>query len=315
MRRIIQHTRTSQEIFYNFHFPSKKLHINNIVDDTRIENVGRIKTFDRLETFYWLENENNKDKTVLDLILDYESSESGRIRIELTPALIEIMQGVNLSTVSISIHGKEKAKGDPIGFYDIEFIIIAAEIEDKRKTYDRYGQIINNEKSGAGAERSPQIYRGPGAADWERTEKKRDESKKPNLYIVPKKDGGKKKKKRSPTVPKDIKQYGHENYSRGEWERILRGLHKHSMYKKRREDKHYPGKSKRKNRQYVFGQEWLADKLGLSRWTVGRWFERFEDDGLIYCPYRGYMDRGASIIELAYTEGHRRKNKRKTGKR
>ena len=315
MQIINQPKSLSQVISFIFHFPSKKLHLNIIIDGIRVELTGKLIPFDRLSCFYWLEDENNPDKDVLDLVLDYEHNANDTIKMELTPEVLELMPGVDLSTIDVRIYGKKKAKREPLRFYDIEFIIISAEVEDKTKTYDRYGQIINNEKSKDGAERSPQVYGGPGVEDWDRHQNKKDESKKPDLYIVPKPGDRKKKAKRRPQVPKEIMQFSNDHYARGEWKRILRGVHKFSIYRARKEDKHYPGKSKRKNRQYVFGQEWLADKLGLSRWTVGRWFERFEDDGLIYCPYRGYMDRGASIIELAYTEGHRRKNKRETGKR
>ena len=315
MNRIIQPQRKSQEIFYIFHFPTKKLHINTVVDNTRIEAQGSLKTFDRLDCFYWLEDENKEDRTVTDLILDYERSASGRIKIELTPEIIELMPGVDVSTITFRIHGREKVKGDPIGFYDIEMIIIMAETKDKRKTYDREGKILIREKTQDGDDNLTTVYRGPGAEDWNRREEKKDESKKPDLYIVPKQDDAKKKKKRFKTVPTKIMQYAEKNYQRGEWKRILRGLHKWSIYRERCEDKHYPGKSERKNRQYVWGQEWLAGKLDYHRNTINNWFKRFEADGIIYIPYRGYMDRGASIIELAYTEGHRRKNKRKTGER
>jgi len=118
-----------------------------------------------------------------------------------------------------------------------------------------------------------------------------------------------------PTPPKQVLDKCKELYGLGEWKRILRGIHKYSWYRKRNEDKYYPGKSERRNRQYVLGQIWLAKHTGVTRRNLRKWLYRFEADGVIYIPYKGYKDRGASIIELAYTEAHRRMNKRKTGER
>jgi len=118
-----------------------------------------------------------------------------------------------------------------------------------------------------------------------------------------------------PTPPEEIWDFCKAHYLRGEKKKIVRGLHKWHLYRERREDKNYHGKSKRKNRQYVWGQQWLADKLKLHINTIQKAFDKFEADGIIYVCQRGYKDRGASIIELAYTEAHRRINKRKTGER
>ena len=101
-------------------------------------------------------------------------------------------------------------------------------------------------------------------------------------------------------------------YPQGEAMRILKGLYKYSVYQKRNEDKFYPGKSTRRNRVYVWSQQWLADRLGISRWTVQRWLKRFEVAGIVYVCYRGYKDRGASIYELALNDAHRHVNRERT---
>lgn len=118
-----------------------------------------------------------------------------------------------------------------------------------------------------------------------------------------------------PTPPKEIWDFCKAHYQRGEKKKIVRGLHKWHLYRERREDKNYHGKSKRKNRQYMWGQQWLADKLRLHINTIQKAFKQFEADGIIYICQRGYKDRGASLVELAYTEAHRKINKRETGKR
>ena len=143
---------------------------------------------------------------------------------------------------------------------------------------------------------------GPGAGPGE----------KKAVATTPKKEA---KVRRLNVPPREVMEFCKENYQKGEWRRVLRGLHKWCLYRERNEDKYYPGTSERKNRQYVWGQVWLAEKLGLGRRTVERWMQRFEAEGVIYYPYKGYIGRGASMVELAYTERHRRMNKRKTGER
>lgn len=116
-------------------------------------------------------------------------------------------------------------------------------------------------------------------------------------------------------VPAEIMAWCEVQYRHGEWKRVLKGLHKYSRYQKRNEDKFYPGKSTRRNRIYAGSQRWMADRLGVNKMCVNKWLRRFESAGVVYVCYRGYKDRGASIIELAYNDAHRRINKQRTGAR
>ena len=133
--------------------------------------------------------------------------------------------------------------------------------------------------------------------------------------LVPGKKAKVTKLPKYPRTPLEVMRYCRALYGHGEWKRILRGVHKFCLYRKRKEDKYYPGKSERKNRQYVYGQVWLAKEIDLSRKTVEKWLQRFEEDGVIYYPYIGYVGRGASVMELAYTVGHMKVNKREIRKR
>jgi len=120
------------------------------------------------------------------------------------------------------------------------------------------------------------------------------------------------KLKKDPRCPAEIMAWCEVEYRHGEWKRVLRALHKYSRYQKRNEDKYYPGKSTRRNRIYAGSQQWLADRLGLSRKTINEWLGRLESAGVVYVCYHGYIDRGASIYELAYNQAHRRINKQRT---
>jgi len=115
-----------------------------------------------------------------------------------------------------------------------------------------------------------------------------------------------------PQVPKEIMAECKVKSWRGDWKKVIQGLYKYSVYQKRIEDKYYPGKSTRRNRCYSWSQQWLADRLGLHRWTVQKWLRKFEVAGIVYVCYHGYIGRGASIYELAYNEAHRLINRQRT---
>jgi len=116
-------------------------------------------------------------------------------------------------------------------------------------------------------------------------------------------------------IPKDILAKAVELYNEGKWRDVLRGLYKYSIYRPRSKDPFYPGTSTRRNRVYPWGQEFLAGKVGIPQTTVWKWLTRFEEDGIILTVYHGYRGRGSSILELAYNDGHRVKNKGITTRR
>jgi len=280
-----------------------------------VEAVGSRIHFDRLLYFPWLKNILNPDRELSDLELDCLWSKKGTMRIEILPGLFEMLSRVDTSTMTYDVYGKEKSKGKPTTGGDIGFIVVCAFVRADCWPVIEDGRLMIYKRGESGAMELPDGYQPSRVERFERKADKKAETKKPDLHIVPKRGARKKKAAKYPKVPKEIMAWCKDHYPRGEWKRIVRGLHKFCRYKKRREDKYYPGTSKRKNRQYVYGQQWLADKLGIERRTVETWFHRFEADGIIYIPYRGYKKRGASICELAFKDGHRKKNKRETGER
>ncbi|GAJ12597.1 unnamed protein product, partial [marine sediment metagenome] len=240
-------------------------------------------------------------------------------------------------TITFFLKAKEKKQGERVYWGEIGFIMVYASIQENWETVIKDDKLYLRERPGQDLTTFSDGYNPHGA-----TKKKGLTPSDPGFYEnwpggrsgypdekeiqhqepEPREEepGPKTKAKvlylpLYPTPPKEIWDWCKDHYTRGEWKRILRGLHKYSLYRKRCEDKYYHGKSERKNRQYVLGQVWLADKLGITRKNLRKWLYRFESDGIIYVCQRGRFDRGASIIELAYTEGHRRLNKRKTGER
>ena len=116
------------------------------------------------------------------------------------------------------------------------------------------------------------------------------------------------------TAPQDVIKWCARLYGKGKWKKVLRGAYRYSRYKQRSQVKQYPGKSRQKGSFYPYGQYWLAGQLGVSRWTVQRWFQVFEHDDIITYPYIGYKGRHSSVVELPYNVAHIMANKRKPKK-
>jgi len=337
MSRIKEIHGTSQDILYVFDFKTFKrtafiqFHKKVIHADLSGED------FEPLLCFPFLGNVLNPDRKVEALILDCQWTGPENITMEILPGLIESMPHVDPENINFIVRGKEKKQGETIYWPDIEFILVDASIQEKFKPLIKDDKLYFPERPDTNRKAFPDGYNPHGV-----TKKKGLKRGDPGFYKewtgsgsgypdeteiqhqepTPKeKEPGPKTKARvlpfpkHRKVPQEIWEWCKEHYGQGEWKRILRALHKYSLYRKRNEDKYYPGKSERKNRGYVWGQQWIADKLGVHRNTIQRWFERFEADGVIYYPYKGFKGRGASIIELAFTEAHRRMNKRKTGER
>jgi hypothetical protein len=311
----------SQEHFANCDFRTKKIHEYRITNNDIVKTKRPKKSFDAGKIFSFLEDVNNPDRTVDDLMLDCVWNKRGNIEIPITAGLLAMFPRADPESIIFAVIGKKKTWGEPIYLSEIESIgVYYLEKEGTEKEAEDDELSIENAK-----ERKqyalPSSYSTHGGDGREHKADKKAETKKPDLRLVPPRKEQKEKAAEHLEPPKEIMDWCKAHYTRGEWKRILRGLHKFCRYRKRREDKYYPGTSEIKNRQYVYGQEWLAGKLRLSRWTVGRWSKRFEDDGIIYIPYWGHkepkkkVDRGASICELAFTDKHRKKNKRMTGER
>jgi len=297
MSRIKEIHGTSQDICYVFDFRTRKRTAFIDCNSKLIHADLSGKDFEPLLCFPFLEKALNPDRKVEDLM----------------------------------------KQGEPIYWPEIGFIMVYASLQENFTTVIQDDKLYIRELPGQEKKAIPDGYNPNGTkkkkglkpsdpgylTDWTGSESRRP-GEKESQYQEPKpreEEPGPKTKAKVlylplyQTPPKEVLDKCKELYGLGEWKRILRGLHKYSWYRKRNEDKYYPGKSERRNRQYVLGQIWLAKHIGVTRRNLRKWLDRFEADGVIYIPYHGWKERGASIIELAFTEGHRRMNKRKTGER
>ncbi|MBA7497230.1 hypothetical protein ES702_07842 [subsurface metagenome] len=337
MSRIKEITGTSQDICYVFDFRTRKRSAFIDCNSKLIHADLSGKDFEPLLCFPFLEKALNPDRKVEDIILNFQWIGPDKIKMEIYPGLIEAMPKVDPSTITFILKAKEKKQGERVYWGDIGFIMVYASLQENFTTVIQDDKLYIRERPGQDQKTIPDGYSeneskrkkglkpsDPGfLTDWTESGL-RHPGEKETQYQEPKpreKEPGPKTKAKVlyfplyPTPPKEVLDKCKELYGLGEWKRILRGLHKYSWYRKRNEDKYYPGKSERRNRQYVLGQIWLAKQIGVNRMTARKWLYRFEADGIIYIPYIGYKDRGASIIELAFTESHRRMNKRKIGER
>jgi len=337
MSRIEQLEGTSQDVLYVFDFNTfKRTAFIDFKNHLLYAELSG-KAFEPLLCFPFLGNVLNPDRNVESLMLDCVRTEDNHIKLEILPGLIESIPNVDQETINFIVKGKEKTPGEPIYWPDIDFILVYASVQEKFKPLIRNDMFLlaNLEEANTEKTQEQEGETGSNSTDsaYARMQRLHEAyippyqdkplPKQPPPYKAPKTQEAPKKKTQAkviplpkyPKPPKEIWEWCTEHYGAGEWKRILRALHRYSLYRKRNEDKYYHGKSERKNRQYVLGQIWLAKKLGINRMTVRKWLYRFEADGIIYVCQRGYIDRGSSIIELAYTEAHRRLNKRKTGER
>jgi hypothetical protein len=321
MNSIKDLTATSQVVLLVLDFSTNLRHVLFEYRNRMVEAVGSRIPFDGLLYFVWeiVDPERELSEWNVELVCDW--SMAGAMRVYYFAELLAMLPGVDASSIKFTVCAKERSKGRPILWGNIGFIMVWACVRADYWPVMADGRLKILK---VGEERPLELPNGGtlnGGVTPERKADKKAETKKPDLYIVPKPVNGEEKKAKYPPVPKEVWEWCKSHYGLGEWRRILRGLHKFCKYRKRSDDKYYPGTSERKNRQYVYGQVWLAKKMGVNRKTVVKWLKRFETDGIIYIPYRGYKDpkkkvkRGASICELAYTDGHRKKNKRETRER
>jgi len=337
MSRIKEIHGTSQDICYVFDFKTRKRPVFIDCNNKLVHADLSGKDFDPILCFPFLQNVLNPERKVEDLMLDCIWTGPEKITMEILPGLLESMPKVDPSTITFILKAKEKKQGEPIYWPEIGFIMVYASLQENFTTVIQDDKLYIRELPGQEKKPSPDGYNPNGTkrkkglkpsdpgylTDWTASESRHPGEREIQYQETEpgEEEPGPKTKAKVlylplyPTPPKEIWEWCRDHYTLGEWKRILRALHKHSWYKKRNEDKYYPGKSERKNRQYVLGQIWLAKQIGATRRNVRKWLYRFEADGVIYIPYRGYKDRGASIIELAFTEAHRRMNKRKTGER
>lgn len=337
MSRIEEKDGTSQDVLYAFNFKTFKRTAFINVKKKLIHADLSGKPFEPLLCFPFYENVLNPDRKIEDTILACQWTGPENITMEIMQGLIKAMPHVDPETINFIVKGNKNKQGEFIYWPDIELILVYASLQENWETVIKDDKLYLRKHPDQDPTGFPDGYNPHGG-----TKKKSVSRSDPGFYkdrttyrsgypdekeiqhqeTKPreKEPGPKTKAKllhlpKYPKPPQEPWDWCKDHYWAGEWKRILRALHKYSLYRKRNEDKYYHGKSERKNRQYFLGQIWLAKKIGVTRATVEKWLHRFEDDGIIYIPQRGRFDRGASLIELAYTEAHRRMNKQKTTQR
>ena len=312
MSKIASLENDCQIIHYFYEFPTKTRFVYLEHNSKLIEAYESRASIKLMEAFYWQENLSNPNPDPMALRLDCKYLPDGSIEIELKPEIARSLKFWNLKETWFTIFGKGYEPAEPITMEDIGSIWVDVRLEHGHRAIIRDGKLVIQSSGDGEIKGLPDDYYAHGRSNPKikgspepeptREKEKPKKKEKANVLHLPE----------YPKPTKEIWEWCKSHYGPGEWKRILRGLNKFCLYRERREDKHYPGKSERKNRQYVYGQQWLADKLGITRRNVRKWLYRFEADGVIYYPYKGYRGRGASICELAYCEGHRRMNKRKS---
>lgn len=302
----------SQEILAVFDFTTRFRHLYITFHNRLIEAINNKIPFDPIQIFPFLEELTDPERTINDLVLDCYWKGPETLNMEITDELMGMLPLVDTERVKFSIRGRKKTQGELIFLPDISFITVVYQTVDEPILGIKNDQLFVAWPKPRTDFEFPTGYTPHGHLKKSKDTTYKTEPTKPQPEPKPK---TKAKVIRFPKYyapTKDVVEYCKKIYGRGEWRKILKALHRYARYRKRRTDKFYPGKSERKNRQYVYGQEFLARKCGLTRRNIRKWLYRFEDDGVIYYPYVGFRGRGASICELAFCVGHMKVNKRNT---
>lgn len=122
----------------------------------------------------------------------------------------------------------------------------------------------------------------------------------PDLKLVPLRP----KSIRHDRTPGDLFKYLSRVPSRLPWRHVLKAMYKSSLYLPLSSLEHYVGRSKKKARVYLRGNDHLADMTALSPRTVRRTLTWLKSLHFIHLRKRGYPGEGNSIWELPFTLAH-----------
>lgn len=265
-----------QEIQYCYDFTTHIRHAAIEKDNHLIEAVKSALPFDPLETFYWIEDQSNPGLKREDLRLDAEVIDNGHVLMEIHPGLFRSPEMIDLEAVYFAVHGKELGEGDAIKLGEIGFIWVVAFIKDGCSA-----KIIEDKLF---------ISRlVPGSPPEPEREKKK------RVAAAPKKRG----EVRKLYIPStDVVKYFRKEEPLLGWEDVLRAMYFVSWFD-----------AIKLRRIFNKGDQWLADRCGISKRQVIRITERMKVrrvkvrkgmgvKGIIKLRGRGWPGEGASRWEL-----------------
>ena len=246
-----------------------------------VEAVGSRLPFEPLETFYWLENQNDPNLRREDLRLDAEVMDNGHVLMEVHPGLFRHPEVIDLESVWFGIKCRALRQDGVFTLGEIEFILVMAFLKGNLLPRIRGGKLIIINPGLVKRDRP-----GPG-------EKKA-------VATAPKKRA---KVKRLNVPPGDVVKYFRKEQPLISWEPVLRAMYFVSWFD--------PVK---RRRIFNRGVEWLAAWSGISESQVKRDMARMKVrrvkekkglgvKGIIKLRGRGWPGEGCSRWELPCNMG------------
>ncbi len=271
-----------QEVHYCYDFVTHLRYAFIEKDRHLIEAVGSRLPFEAVETFYWLEKENNPNLRREQLRLDAEVMGNGHVLMEVHPGLFLHPELIDLESVWFKIVGKGWGPGDFITLSEIGFIWVMAFLKGDLLPRVRNGKLIIIDPAVIGKGRP-----GPG-------EKKA-------VAAAAKKEA---KVKRLEVAPGDVVKYAKEKGVKRSSVVILRGLYRGSWWGNSsklwvwHEPKHRDG------RWNTGGLADLVDRTGYAINTVCDGLKELREARVIYKRAHGRKGVTNGIYELPKKKGH-----------
>jgi len=304
-------TATSQVVLQVLDFSTYTRHVFIEYRNRVVEAVKSRIPFDGLLYFVWDVVDPERELSDWNVKLDYEWSMTGEMRVGYFTELLEMLPGVDASTIKFTVCGKERSKREPILWGGIGFIMVWALLRADYWPVIEDGRLKILKRGVLRAMELPDGCTLNGGVTPERKADKKAETKKPKLHIVPKHGDRKKKRVKRRKSPRDVLKYFSQDRTRLGWPAVVKAMYKKSRYLDLKYLAHYTGRHNRKARVYLKGNEFLADSLGVTERTVERALAWLKLHKVIYLRKRGYPGEGNSIWELPFNLKHVKAWKRK----
>ncbi|MBA7615710.1 hypothetical protein ES703_22999 [subsurface metagenome] len=258
-----------------------------------VEAVGSRLPFEPLDTFYWLENQNDGNLRREDLRLDAEVMDNGHVLMEVHPGLFRHPEVIDLESVWFGIKCKALRQDGVFTLGEIEFILVMAFLKGDLLPRIRAGKLVIIDPALVEKDRP-----GPG-------EKKA-------VATAPKKRA---KVRRLKVAPHDCVKYAKEKGAKKSSVVIFRALYRGSWWGNSsklwvwHEPKHRDG------RWNTGGLAGLVDRTGFCDKWVGKRLKELQDIGVIYKRAHGRKGVTNTIWELPKEKPHVMAWKRRPKKR
>ncbi|MBA7640746.1 hypothetical protein ES703_48417 [subsurface metagenome] len=304
MNRINDLDGTSQDICYIFDFLTEKVHPFIDSHNKLIRADRSVKAFDRMECFPWLKNESDSDCEVSDLILDCVCLGKGKGGMDILPGLLEAMPGVDPSTITFGIKGKEKGPGEPVHWDAIRSVTVYANLKEGLLTNIKDDELHILKKVESGGTEYPEGYSAHGSGKNGRKAKKKAETRKPGLHIVQKRGDRKEKWTRKKESRPDVIKYFKKVNPKSKWDVTFKAMIKDSKYRDLAMDSRTGHKRPKKARIYSRGVDRLVDTTGQGKRTVERHIKLMIEQKIIKEVWHGFKGQGYSRIEIPWKMSH-----------